>query len=300
MPGRCRLQPRFAGGPGKTRGQVMERINWDVAKLVRWRREGRTLQQIADKLKCNPSTVAGRLRQPDAQSEVRKLSRQASALRTQARSAMAREYRGGRQLRELARKYQTTPRIVREILLASGAYNARGARERYDWDRMERQYRGGNSVLQVAENEGCTWQTVVHALKRRGVALRGRQPELDYDRMVALHRHGLSCAEIAEEVGCSAWTVTVVLRRKGLLRGGRRGRPSMLNYERVRHLYRKGMSGREIADKLDISKSHVYRILGGDVADRKSVTARGKLNSAHRRRSGSKGARRRRTRQPAA
>jgi DNA-binding CsgD family transcriptional regulator len=256
------------------RGAFMARIKWDLPRLVKWRREGRTLQEIADKLKCNPSTVAGRLRQRDAQALMRKLSAQAAGLRPQTRAGIARDYRAGGQLRELARKYRTSPRIVREVLLASGAYNARGAREKYDWDKMEKDYRDGLSVLDVAEKQGCTWQTVVHALKRRGVALRGRQPELDYDRMLALHRKGYSCAQIAEELGCSAWTVTVVLRRKNRLKGGRRGRPSMLNYARVREMYRKGHSGREIAEHLDISKSHVYRILGGDVADRKSVMGR--------------------------
>lgn len=272
----------------------MARIKWDIARLIKWRREGQTLQQIADRLKCNPSTVAGRLRQSDAQSLLRKLSPQASAIRPRVRSVIAREYRGGRQLRELARKYGTSAKLVREVLLAAGAYNARGARERYDWDRMERYYRSGHSVLEVAEREGCTWQTVVHALKRRGVSLRGRQPELDYERMIALARRGMSCSEIADQLGCSAWTVTVVLRRKGLLHGGRRGRPSMLNYERVRDLYRKGLSGREIAARLDISKSHVYRILNGDVADRKPVLRRRGLRSFARQRIAARPARRRR------
>jgi DNA-binding CsgD family transcriptional regulator len=252
----------------------MARIKWDLPRLVNWRREGRTLQQIAEKLKCNPSTVAGRLRQRDAQAFMRKLSAQASAVRPQARAGIVRDYKTGKQLRELARKYHTSTKIVREVLLASGAYNARGAREKYDWDKMQRLYQDGLSVIDVAKKEGCTWQTVVHALKRRGIHLRGRKPELDYERMLTLHRKGYSCAQIADEMGCSAWTVTVVLRRKNRLKGGRRGRPSMLNYARVRELYRKGLSGRDIADQLDISKSHVYRILNGDVADRKSVMGR--------------------------
>ncbi|MBL7487030.1 hypothetical protein [Frankia sp. AgW1.1] len=123
-------------------------------------------------------------------------------------------------------------------ILSPEAHAAEHGLELRTWDRASgaAMYRGGATVVQIAEHFGINNATVSRALRREGVQMRnsGAHRRMDItDDVIRLRRGGASIHEIAGALGVSTTPVARVLREADLPRLPRGNRGSATAHDAI-------------------------------------------------------------------
>lgn len=158
-------------------------------------------------------------------------------------SEMARLYRDGRSLREVAKAADLSEQTARRRLAGYGVAI------RPKWKQLDlllpieslaQRYLSGESQNDLAREAGVAPQVLRKRLIAHGVQIRPAQErtptwsarlsaaqraELDETRLRDLHSQGLSCAEIGEQMGCSDEVAREALVRLDLSRLAAKARP---------------------------------------------------------------------------
>lgn len=90
-------------------------------------------------------------------------------------------------------------------------HNTNKAKDRFDWDMVEVDYKRLGSLEAVAKEYGCTLQAVYYQLSKRGVNTSNEIA--DWDNLVEDYERLKSVTKIAKEYGCSYRTVIDRLSR---------------------------------------------------------------------------------------
>ncbi|WP_433542074.1 hypothetical protein ACQP10_37950 (plasmid) [Streptosporangium sandarakinum] len=133
-------------------------------------------------------------------------------------TALAREYAAGKSIRDLARTYGCSQRVIFDRLAAADAVRMpRRSRRLSAGERraVAAGYRSGEPLADIAARFGVNVGTVRHVAAAAGTPGRsvGSPRELDYRRIQALAAKGMSAEEIAAKVGSTPGTIKQLLRR---------------------------------------------------------------------------------------